>query len=372
MKAVKLTLLFVGSAMYAQAQLQAMESNSLEKSDVQKESLRGKVKSMAVTGFVVVRVDGKLKKGREIHTSTSKFNPKGNLLEYTSTEGDDTVQDHHIHFKAVKNTYKYDDNGVLVSNNRYNGNGQLEDSASYKVDARGNRIDWNTYKGDGTLEWNYNREYDNQGNLLESSEYYRGKLKNRHTYKYDDKLNIIEENFFDGEGRLKLKEVFTYDDKKNITEVVDYNHNGNFQSRYTYKFDERGNQIEERAYDNEKSNKYKLLLTKYDSENNPIEVNQYAENGKLVYHCKLDKRGNHTLDVTYDKNGKQIEKITQKYVYDEKGNEIENIRYDAKGKPTVKNKYIYSYDTEKNWFIKFCYENDKATRITERLIDYYD
>lgn len=68
MKAVKLTLLLVGSAMYAQAQLQAMESNSLEKSDVQKESLRGKVKSVAVTGFTVVRKEGKLKKeGKYIH-----------------------------------------------------------------------------------------------------------------------------------------------------------------------------------------------------------------------------------------------------------------------------------------------------------------
>ena len=370
MKAIKLTLLCVCFAAYAQAQ--EMESGNQEKSDVVKEKLHGNVKAIAVTGFTVERREGKLKKGREIHTATSKYNNKGYLLEYTSTEGVDTVQDQYVHFKAVRNTYKYDDNGVLVSNNRYNGNGVLEDSASYRVDSRGNRIDWNTYKGDGTLEWNYNREYDNQGNLIESNEYYRGKLKSRHTYKYDSKMNIVEENYFDGEGRIKLKEMFSYDDKKNMTQVIDYNQSGNYQSRYTYKYDDKGNQVEEKAFDHEKSDKCKKLVTKYDGDGNPIEVNQYGENGKLVFQCKLDKQGNHTLDITYDKNGKIIEKIAQKYVYDEKGNEIENIRYDAKGKPAIKSKYIYSYDKEKNWFVKFCYENDKPTRITERIIDYYE
>ncbi len=371
MTAFKLALLLAGFSFCAQAQ--EMESGKHDKSDVQKENLRGKVKGYATTTFTVVRIDGKLKKGREIHTTTKQYSDKGNLLEYTSTEGDDTVLgDQYIHTIAEKRTYKYDNNGVLVGNNRYNGKGLLEDSISYKVDSRGNRIDWNTYKGDGTLEWNYNREYDNQGNLIESSEYYRGKLKSRHTYKYDDQLNIIEENFFEGDGRIKLKEVFTYDDKKNMIQVIDYNRNGNYQSKYTYKYDSKGNQIEERAYDNEKSDKYKKLVTKYDAENNPIEVTQYSESGKLVYQCKLDTRGNHTLDITYDKAGKVVEKISQKYVYDEKGNQIENVRFDAKGKPTVKSKYIYSYDTEKNWFIKFCYENDKPIRIMERMINYYD
>ena len=91
MKVVKLTLLFVVFAMCAQAQ--AWESGDKDKSDVVKEKLRGKVKTMAVTGFTVERREGKLKKGREIHTDTSRYNDKGYLLEYTSSSGDDTVQD---------------------------------------------------------------------------------------------------------------------------------------------------------------------------------------------------------------------------------------------------------------------------------------
>lgn len=370
MRALKLTLLLVGSAVCAQAQSQTMESGK-EKSDVSKEMLRGKVKTVSVTAFTVVRRDGKLKKGREIHSITKKYNDKGFLTESVSTEGYDTVQEHYIHFKAAKNIFKYDNNGVLVGQSTYNGNGVLEDSSSYTADSRGNRADKYKYKGDGKVEWNYSSEYDNHGNLTEKNDYYMGKLKNRHTYKYDDNQNITEETFYDSEGRMKLKEVFSYDAKRNVTEIVDYNHNGVFQSRYTYAYDTRGNQVEEREYTSEKSNRYKKIVNKYDKDNNIIEVTQYYENGKPAYVCKLDKLGNHISDITYSWDGKIQEKVTQKYVYDEKGNETENIRYDAKGKPAVKNKNIYTYDTEKNWFIKICYENDKPTRITERIIDYY-
>src|ERR1039458_122847 len=128
MRSLKLTLLFVCSFLAGNAQ----NNKEKDKTDLVKEKLNGKVKSMSVSGFSVIRKDGKLQKGRTIHTAVSKFNDKGYLLEFTSSGGDDTVQNEYIHFKAVKSLYKYDDNGILVSNSRYNGDGSLEDSASYK------------------------------------------------------------------------------------------------------------------------------------------------------------------------------------------------------------------------------------------------
>lgn len=246
------------------------------------------------------------------------------------------------------------------------------DSASYKVDTRGNRIDWNTYKGDGTVEWNYNREYDNQGNLIETNEYYKGKLRNRHTYKYNANLDIVEENFFEGEGRLKLKEVFSYDDKHNITEVMDYDHTGNFRARYTYAYDGKGNQTEEREYTAEKSKKHRKIVTKYDKDNNVSEVSEFTDQGKLTYQCKLDKWGNHISDITYNPDGTILEKVTQKIKYDAKGNQVENERFLADGKADMRKRFVYTYDKLGNWFLKITYENNKPVRITERFIDYFD
>lgn len=368
MRSVTLSLLLACFFLTTEAQQQVKEK---EKSDLVKDKIRGKVRTMSVSGFTVVRKDGKLQKGRKVHTAISKYNENGNILEFNSTAGDDTVQNEFVHFKATKSLYKYDINGILVSNSRYNGDGMLEDSASYTVDSKGNRIDWNTYKGDGSIEWNYNRIYDLQGNLIESNENYKGALKSRHTYKYDDKLNIIEENYYEGDGRLKLKELFKYDDKRNVIEITDINRTGGFKARYTYAYDSRGNQIEEREFDDENSTKYKRIVTKYDDENNVTEVTQYNEKGKITYECKLDKWGNHTADATFKPDGTPIERVTQKYKYDDKNNEVENERFNAKGKSMMKIKNIYTYDKEGNWFIKIVYENDKPKRITERIFDYY-
>jgi len=368
MNLIKLTLLWLLFGLNAHAQV----IQEKDKNDLVKDKIRGKVRTMSVSGFTVVRKDGKLQKGRTVHTSVSRYNEKGYLLEFTSTAGDDTVQNEYVHFKAMRSLFKYDNNGILVSNSRYNGDGALEDSASYKVDAKGNRIDWNTYKGDGSLEWNYNREYDLQGNLIESNEFLKGALKSRHTYKYDDRGNVKEENTFEGDGRLKLKELFKYDDNKNVIEITDYNRTGVFKARYTYAYDSRGNQVEEKEYDDEFSNKFKKIHTKYDNENNVIEVTQYNEKGKVTYECKLDKWGNHTSDATYKPDGTLLEKIEQKYKYDDRGNETENDRINTKGKPALRTKSIYTYDHEGNWFIKIVYENDKPKRITERIFDYYE
>jgi hypothetical protein len=367
MRSISLTFLYVLFCMAVNGQ----NVQEKDKTDLAKDKIRGKVKSMSVTGFTVIRKDGKLQKGRKVHTATSTFTDKGYLLEFNSTAGDDTVQNEFIHFKAARSLYRYDNNGVLVSNSRYNGDGTLQDSASYKVDSKGNRIDWNTYKGDGTLEWNYSREYDLQGNLVESNEFFKGALKSRHTYKYDEKLNIKEENFYEADGRLKLKELFKYDDKRNVVEITDYDRTGVFKAKYTYAYDAKGNQVEEREFDGENSTKYKKILTHYDNENNIIEVTQYNEKGKVTYECKLDKLGNHIADATYKPDGTLIEKITQKYKYDDHENEVENERLNAKGKPAMKVKNIYTYDKEGNWFIKIVYENDKPKRITERIFDYY-
>ncbi len=129
MRLIKCTLLLLLVCFAATAQNPQDKDKDKDKSDLAKDKIRGKVKTMSVTGFTVVRKDGKLQKGRTVHTATSKYNDRGFLTEFNSTAGDDTVQNEYVHFKAMKSLYKYDNSGILVSNSRYNGDGALEDSA---------------------------------------------------------------------------------------------------------------------------------------------------------------------------------------------------------------------------------------------------
>ena len=346
-------------------------SHAQEKTDLAKDKLKGKVKSLTSSGYRVVLSDGKIERGTHVHTATSRYNPKGYVIEFLSSTGEDTIENEYVHFKEEKTTYRYDSKNNLIGTNSYLAGDVLNDSSSYKVDDKGNRIDWYTFKGDGTLKQNYTTEYDNKGHILESNEYLRNRLVNRHTFKYDEKGNQVEENMFGSDGHLRWKETFAYDAKGNLVEVTDYKQNGSFDARFTYTYDAKGNQIEEKEFTSESSQRHKRILTKYDGEGNVVEVNEFNDKGHFSSQCKLDKRGNHLLDVTYNPDGTLLEKISQDYKYDDHGNEVEIERRLTDGHVSMKNMYKYEYDKKGNWLKKISYENDKPVRITERKIEYY-
>ena len=363
MKRLKLTLLLVSLCFLAQAQR--------EKTDLEKDRLKGKVKSIVSVGYKPDNSSGKIHKGKEVHRSTSKYNDKGFVTLFVATAGKDTVEGEYVNYNAEKTTYTYDNKSNLIGANNYDPDGNLDDSSSYTVDNKGNRIDWFIYRADGTMEQNFTTEYDNKGNLIESNEYAKGKLKERHTYKYDDKGHQSEDNLFGADGRMKWKETFNYDTKGNLVEVTDYKRNGGFDARFVYGYDVKGNQIEEKEYTSESSLKHKRILTKYDTAGNITEVNQFNETGHFSSQCKMDKRGNHLIDITYNPDGTLREKVLQSYKYDDNGNEIEQVRYYADGRVAEKKEFKYDYDRRGNWTKKTTYQNGVAIRITERQIEYH-
>ncbi len=363
MKRLKLTLLLMCSFALANAQR--------EKTDLEKDKLKGPVKSIVSVGYKPDNSSGKPRKGREVHRSTSKYNNKGFVTLFLATAGKDTVEGEYVNYSAEKTTYTYDNKNNLIGANNYDPDGNLDDSTSYTVDNKGNRIDWFTYRADGAVEQNFTTEYDNLGNLLESNEYVKGKLSERHTYKYDEKNRQSEDNFFGADGRMRWKETFNYDQKGNLVEVTDYKRNGSFDARFVYGYDIKGNQIEEKEYTSESSLKHKRILTKYDTAGNITEVNQFSESGHFSSQCKMDKRGNHTLDVTYFPDGSLQEKVIQSYKYDDEGSIVEQVRYYADGRVANKKEFKYDYDRKGNWTRKTTFENGQAVRITEREIDYH-
>src|SRR4051812_18397856 len=141
MRSTTLMVIMMGACLFAHAQD--------NKTDLVKDRLKGKVKSVTSAGYRVDMSTGTIEKGSHIHTATSKYNIKGYVVEFLSGEGNDTIENEYVHFKEEKTTYKYDEKNNLIGSNSYHGDGNLRDSSSYKVDSKGNRIDWYTYKGDG-------------------------------------------------------------------------------------------------------------------------------------------------------------------------------------------------------------------------------
>lgn len=342
-----------------------------EPTDLERDHLKGKIKSITVNQNKLIPIGGHNEKGRLIQTSYARYNLKGNLTEFYSSAGSDTLADEPMSFNAEKHTYRYDKDGNLVGKNTYKENGALDDSSTYLVDERGSRIDWTTYTADGTKVRDFISEYDTRGNLLESNEYVKDKLNFRHTYRYDDKSNDIEERGYDEKGRLTWKETLEYDTKDNLIEVVDYGPRDSFEARYKYKYDDKNRLIEEDEYRSETSDKHKTVVNKYDVKGTLVEVKNFDEKNQLIHHATMDNDELHVIDISYKPNG-DINKMTnRKHKYDSRSNEAEETIYDADGKVVLKYIYEFEYDKAGNWIKKTIFENDKPVEVSERKINYY-
>src|SRR4051812_44372352 len=97
MKRLKLTLILMCSFALAHGQR--------EKTDLEKDKLKGPVKSIVSVGYKPEYNSGKVHKGREVHRSTSKYNNKGFVTLFVATAGKDTVEGQYVNYNAEKTTY---------------------------------------------------------------------------------------------------------------------------------------------------------------------------------------------------------------------------------------------------------------------------
>lgn len=146
--------------------------------------------------------------------------------------------------------------------------------------------------------------YDSLGNITQISSFNNGKPYSREVYKYDEKNNPIELNFFlTNWASAKNKEwhygpyLFKYDEKGNIIQEPRRNSDGWSFSEAKFTLDEKGNRI---TMDNIDYN----YTFKYDVNGNMIERMVYKRNGKPVKDLK-----DNTYEYEYDKNNNWIQKI---------------------------------------------------------------
>src|SRR5690554_1081903 len=143
-----------------------------EKNDLQKNHLKGKVKSVREKSYVAEEKFGKIVKGNRGGSSSDTYviyDEKGNELETKSFNHDGSL--------SYRSIFEYKNNKLI------------------------NR---KSYRGSGKLDVNWIYKYDHYGNLIEmipNKESYFF----RQVYVYDDNGNRIEENSFNSDGSLHSK-----------------------------------------------------------------------------------------------------------------------------------------------------------------------
>jgi hypothetical protein len=153
------------------------EKSSQKENDLEEENLLGRVQVVTESAYEGVEEFGKIEKGDLERTTISKYDKRGNKIEYVQYNNDSSV---YISFKQTfdekgnlvedilaytlieldrKRIYKYDDKGIRIESTNYNAKGRAESKTIYKYDDRGNLSQLETYLPNGRLrdkhEWIY-------------------------------------------------------------------------------------------------------------------------------------------------------------------------------------------------------------------------
>lgn len=234
MKAI-ITLICLATSIFSMAQQ--------KKTDIQKENLKGQVKSIKEIPYEAEKQDGKIIKTNYYNEyNVFKYDNNGNLIEKILHRDSITLSDKYIHQYDSKNNltetiiidndgekskiiYKYNDKNYLIEEKLYSLDDDFSAYDYYKYDENGNKIEEISYinnKLSSKLVYSYNKE-----NLIESICHYsrNGEKDMKTSYKYNDRNNLIKEYTY----------IFSInDDLEHTYHYKNYDEKGNWIERYKH------------------------------------------------------------------------------------------------------------------------------------------
>lgn len=273
------------------------------KNTLEKEKLKGKVKSIEDVLYKATGSSADLQKGERRGTYNKTFDKKGNITEDKFSEkfldnknGKTFAYDYDRDENILKET-AFESSGSVwyIYSFEYNKKGDRTKKMvekgygeggyeTYAYDSKRDRIEMvdhryqsalNTYVKNVTI---YKFAYDTKGRLVEKIEYKGDYESKKSNYKYDDNGNRIQHLLYYG-GKLAAKYVFKYDNKKNNIEKLEFDANEKLKSRDVFKYDSKNNLVEEYIYFGDRERFSNLTKREFDSQGNWIKsVEFYAEN----------------------------------------------------------------------------------------------
>ncbi|MEO8513046.1 MAG: hypothetical protein ABI543_05780 [Ignavibacteria bacterium] len=163
--------------------------------------------------------------GKEVDVTNYYYDDNNNLIKESASSGD----------KMFKNitTYEYDVNNILIKKISH---GDHEIIYQYEYDSFGNLI--NTIENnwfEKTHNYSSKLTYNADSMVTECRNFSDGILQSTFTYKYINKINIIEQNIHWEEMHKDQKSIYKYDEKGNVITSKSYEGDSMiFNSRFKY------------------------------------------------------------------------------------------------------------------------------------------
>ncbi|MCG8411602.1 MAG: hypothetical protein MI739_09990 [Bacteroidales bacterium] len=146
--------------------------------------------------------------------------------------------------------YTYNSQGKLMKIVRSDVSGSIKNKRVFNY--KGNICNVNIYSDKTTLTGKIVNKYDSNDNIIETIEYdTKGKAKEKFVYTF--KNNLVQDKAAYVGTKFIYKEIYKYDTKKNLIKILKEQPKGKIIVNNIYKYNQKGNLIEEQWYDNNPS-----------------------------------------------------------------------------------------------------------------------
>jgi len=316
---------------------------SLKNNDLNKESLKGKVKSIKTDIYKLIQEKDTFKIGEKINEyyyekdSYIKFNEAGNYLH-----SKDFYSNGKVKYEKI---YTYDKKGRLIRRKEIDhyGKGSYQ-NYDIEYNSKDSIIKW-TVSND-VFKRIYKIFRDKKNRAIKGEVIQNDTIRYIYKYKYDDNDSIISENVYNTKEKRTIKEVeriFNKEKLKKIEKITEYHHYDTFKYYGEFIYNTNKKIIEEK--------------NSFNGIKNNITYSYYP-NGILKTFTINDTFNGSPMTITnrYNKNGDLIE--------------IETLNKNSNEK-TIQN-YRYKYDNHNNWIEKIGFKDNVPIYIVKRTITYYD
>jgi hypothetical protein len=215
--------------------------------DLDKEKLKGKVKSVKETKYALKEKSFDSERERILHQKNTFYDTSGYIVEST------LYQDGGVYLVS---RYSPSPEGMPEEMKEYNPDGTLNLYVTYNYDDRG-------FRSEALYDWADNH---NVGEICENTDYYfeiiLNDIFNKVKYTNEYRGYCTEEHYVKSDGTLSFKIISKYDFHGNKTESGYYRGNGHLSWMTKYKYDRYNNLVQSKVF---KSNRI-AVLSKYKHE----------------------------------------------------------------------------------------------------------
>lgn len=207
--------------------------------------------------------------------------------------------------------YEYNDNGFLVKEEMYDGEGNVMSKRTFEADSQNRVMKEYGHYSDGTID-SIEFIYNDEGKLIEKiARDEEGAPESNETFEYEGDL-LVRQTVVDAYGFLVRETLMEYDEDGLVEETIIRDLSEGIESRKEYDYNEKGLRTGYIVY-NENDEPVERILLDYDDNGLLVKMVDENRRQKNTTIMEYDDTGEVVKQEEFDMHGKMINRVERRF-----------------------------------------------------------